>query len=114
MPNSITCPKCLRTSHAQGDIDNKYCGACHDYHANLDLSGDVPVEPLLLSIGDARATVDADLHRTLNALARIFYRDLGYEASESLDFYTSRHPTEVNMYKLALRAHIFNTEVGLD
>ena len=30
---SITCPKCEKTSYSKGDIDNKYCGNCNEYHS---------------------------------------------------------------------------------
>ena len=32
---SITCPKCSRTSYSPGDIENRYCGNCHEYHADM-------------------------------------------------------------------------------
>jgi ribosomal protein L37E len=30
-PESITCPRCGRTSYHPGDIAAGYCGACHDW-----------------------------------------------------------------------------------
>jgi len=33
----ITCPKCGMTSFARGDIENKYCGNCHQFHADMEL-----------------------------------------------------------------------------
>lgn len=29
---SITCPKCGRTSYNAGDIENKWCAACNQFH----------------------------------------------------------------------------------
>jgi hypothetical protein len=29
---SITCLKCNRTSYNINDIENKYCGNCHEFH----------------------------------------------------------------------------------
>ncbi len=29
---SITCPRCKRTSHNPNDVLNKYCGACFRFH----------------------------------------------------------------------------------
>lgn len=34
---SITCPKCGRTSRNPNDVQNRYCGACHEYHDDMDL-----------------------------------------------------------------------------
>jgi ribosomal protein L37E len=31
--NSITCPKCGRTSHHPKDVETGYCGACHEFTA---------------------------------------------------------------------------------
>lgn len=31
----ITCPACGQTSYNPVDIQERYCGACHDYHRNL-------------------------------------------------------------------------------
>jgi ribosomal protein S27AE len=31
LPRSITCPRCGRTSYNPTDIDEGYCGACHDW-----------------------------------------------------------------------------------
>lgn len=31
-PDSITCPRCRRTSYNPNDIRERYCGACHQYH----------------------------------------------------------------------------------
>ena len=28
---SITCPRCERTSHHPRDVDEGYCGHCHDW-----------------------------------------------------------------------------------
>ena len=30
-PASITCPKCGRTSHHPRDVEEGYCGACHEF-----------------------------------------------------------------------------------
>ena len=35
MSTSITCPRCERTSYNTGDIKNKYCGNCHEYHEQM-------------------------------------------------------------------------------
>lgn len=32
---SITCPKCKRTSYNPNDIREKYCGFCHDWHERM-------------------------------------------------------------------------------
>lgn len=32
MSESITCPKCGRTSHHPLDVKFRYCGNCHQYH----------------------------------------------------------------------------------
>lgn len=39
-PASITCPRCLRTSHNPHDVREKYCGNCHKYHPEVDSSFD--------------------------------------------------------------------------
>lgn len=31
MADSITCPRCGATSHNPHDIEQGYCGACHDF-----------------------------------------------------------------------------------
>jgi hypothetical protein len=31
VPESITCPSCGRTSHHPKDIEEGYCGFCHDW-----------------------------------------------------------------------------------
>ena len=36
MERSITCPQCGRTSYNPNDIRAKYCGACHQFHADMD------------------------------------------------------------------------------
>lgn len=30
-PSSFVCPTCRRTSHNLGDVENRYCGACHRF-----------------------------------------------------------------------------------
>jgi hypothetical protein len=30
-PDSVTCPRCKRTTHHPTDIAEGYCGACHDW-----------------------------------------------------------------------------------
>lgn len=37
-PPSITCPKCGRTSHNPNDVEQRYCGACHEYHDTMGLT----------------------------------------------------------------------------
>lgn len=32
---SITCPKCGRTSYHPKDIEERYCGFCHEWHNNM-------------------------------------------------------------------------------
>jgi ribosomal protein L37E len=32
---SITCPRCGATSYNRNDIEQRYCGACHLFHAQL-------------------------------------------------------------------------------
>lgn len=34
--DSITCPRCGQTSYNPKDIEYRYCGACHQYHAFMD------------------------------------------------------------------------------
>jgi hypothetical protein len=34
---SITCPKCGATSHHPMDVQNRYCGRCHNWHVLLAL-----------------------------------------------------------------------------
>lgn len=34
-PESITCPRCGRTSHNPHDVRHRYCGACHAYQDHL-------------------------------------------------------------------------------
>lgn len=36
-PGSITCPKCGKASYHPKDIEQRYCGACHMYHADWEL-----------------------------------------------------------------------------
>ena len=31
MSESITCPRCKRTSYNPNDVREGYCGNCHDY-----------------------------------------------------------------------------------
>jgi hypothetical protein len=33
---SITCPQCLMTSHHPMDELHRYCGNCHQFHADMD------------------------------------------------------------------------------
>jgi hypothetical protein len=35
MSQSITCPQCGMVSHHPKDIEEKYCGNCHQFHANM-------------------------------------------------------------------------------
>jgi hypothetical protein len=43
---SITCPVCHLTSYSAGDIEHRYCGNCHMYHADMEGSTDAkPVRP---------------------------------------------------------------------
>lgn len=32
---TITCPQCGRSSAHPKDIENRYCGACHQFHADM-------------------------------------------------------------------------------
>jgi len=32
---SITCPKCGMVSYNQNDVENKYCGNCHQFHSDM-------------------------------------------------------------------------------
>ena len=32
---SITCPQCGMTSHNKNDIEQRYCGNCHQYHDDM-------------------------------------------------------------------------------
>lgn len=32
---SITCPTCNRTSHNPNDVNERYCGNCHNWHENM-------------------------------------------------------------------------------
>lgn len=32
---SITCPQCGRTSYHPRDVQEKYCGACHQFHETM-------------------------------------------------------------------------------
>ncbi|WP_190795368.1 hypothetical protein [Leptolyngbya sp. FACHB-541] len=34
---SITCPQCRRTSYNWGDIQNRYCNACKQFHEEMGL-----------------------------------------------------------------------------
>jgi hypothetical protein len=34
-PPSITCPRCQRTSYNRHDIEQRYCGGCHAFHADM-------------------------------------------------------------------------------
>lgn len=43
----------------------------------------------------------------INALARLFYKHLGYEVPEGFDFEVSRHPTEKGMFQMAEAAWEF-------
>ena len=40
-PPSITCPQCGRTSYHPMDIQEKYCGHCHEWHAHMPPLTDV-------------------------------------------------------------------------
>ena len=33
---SITCPTCLKVSYHYQDIQQKYCGFCHRFHAEME------------------------------------------------------------------------------
>lgn len=35
LPQSVTCPKCGRVSYNKGDIEHRYCVACHQFHAEM-------------------------------------------------------------------------------
>lgn len=34
-PPSITCPTCRKTSYHPKDIEERYCGYCHQWHENM-------------------------------------------------------------------------------
>lgn len=36
-PDSITCPKCGKTSYHPKDISERYCGNCHEYHDQMEV-----------------------------------------------------------------------------
>ncbi len=42
VPDSITCPKCGRTSYNANDIRERYCGNCHQWHDDM-LRGEASV-----------------------------------------------------------------------
>jgi hypothetical protein len=33
---SITCPICRRISYSPADIEQRYCGACHRFHDEMN------------------------------------------------------------------------------
>ena len=35
MPDSIICPRCGLRSYHPKDIEERYCGHCHEWHANM-------------------------------------------------------------------------------
>ena len=37
---TITCPRCGRTSYNPEDVKQRYCGACHMYHDDMDTGPD--------------------------------------------------------------------------
>jgi hypothetical protein len=37
MSPSITCPQCMMVSHHPKDIEEKYCGNCHQFHADMKI-----------------------------------------------------------------------------
>lgn len=67
MGPSITCPKCLRTSHHPMDIREGYCGACHDWtsHPAKEITG----------MSTTKITVRAEgQHMTLDELSSAVQR----------------------------------------
>src|SRR4249920_912220 len=40
MNTSITCPQCGMVSHHPQDIEQQYCGNCHQYHADIKARAD--------------------------------------------------------------------------
>lgn len=38
-PAPFTCPRCARTSYHPQDLEEGYCGACHDWTGRPDVSG---------------------------------------------------------------------------
>lgn len=66
------------------------------------------------SVRGESVLVDAELHATLNELAGQFYECHGYLALPAHDYAASTHPQERLMYKMALTAHLFQLNVGLE
>lgn len=60
-PPSITCPACGRTSHHPNDVRERYCGACHAWHddhqVTTEIAGVDRVSPIL-EYGEALTYVD--------------------------------------------------------
>lgn len=38
IPLFIQCPNCGRQSYNENDIREKYCGECHQYHADMEIT----------------------------------------------------------------------------
>ena len=43
---SITCPRCRRTSYNLNDVRHRYCGACHEFHDIMAFLGqtEIPID----------------------------------------------------------------------
>jgi hypothetical protein len=40
---SITCPQCGRTSYNPNDVEQRYCGACHQYIGDMIVKGSATI-----------------------------------------------------------------------
>jgi len=43
---SIVCPRCGRRSYSRRDVEQRYCGACHMFHEDMDQDEEADEEPV--------------------------------------------------------------------
>ena len=49
MTDSITCPRCGMTSHHPADVEQGYCGNCHDWTSPKTMTTRKPGETWIIS-----------------------------------------------------------------
>ena len=54
------------------------------------------------------------MHDRLNGLADQFYQAHNHKGQPEFDYSASSHPQEKNMYLMALTAHLYQLNIGLD
>lgn len=90
MTASITCPRCGKTSYHPRDVQERYCGACHQFHEFMKAMTKEPL-PDQITIGQKyepamkitdQADADAYFERCVEHCMRLLAREGETAASE--------------------------------